>query len=266
MKRWAWITVGLYMAMLAALAWPVCWLAFGWGTHHLSDATDVYGGVGWPLVWIWAGLMAVGQVLLLLVPVGTAERRPKARRKLWIPIVVTTVLLSILACIVFATLVLITWGESGPAPGRPFEGDFGSYSFFVCAGFLIAVSWVFWGALFNYYRKTTDPDALTSRLMRWLFVGSVLELLVAVPSHIIVRERGDCCAPIGTFLGMVTGVSVMLMAFGPGVFFLFARRIDRLRRKKKLCLVCGYDIRASAARCPECGTTFDAAEKSGVRV
>jgi hypothetical protein len=37
--------------------------------------------------------------------------------------------------------------------------------------------------------------------------GSILELLVAVPSHIIVRRRGDCCAPLGTFCGTATGIA-----------------------------------------------------------
>jgi len=54
---------------------------------------------------------------------------------------------------------------------------------------------------------------------------------VAVPSHIIVRRRGDCCAPIGTFWGIVTGISVMLLCFGPGVFFLFVERCQRLQPK-----------------------------------
>jgi hypothetical protein len=58
--------------------------------------------------------------------------------------------------------------------------------------------------------------------------GSILELLVAVPSHIVVRHRNDCCAPIGTFWGIVTGISIMLLSFGPGVFFLFVERCQRL--------------------------------------
>ncbi len=65
--------------------------------------------------------------------------------------------------------------------------------------------------------------------MKWLLRGSILELLVAVPSHIVVRQRGVCCAPAGTFWGITTGLAVMLLAFGPGVFFLYVARCRRLR-------------------------------------
>ena len=74
-----------------------------------------------------------------------------------------------------------------------------------------------------------DPGRLMDRLTRWLLRGSILELLVAVPSHVVSRSRGDCCAPMGTFWGIVTGLSVMLLAFGPGVYFLFVARMTRLR-------------------------------------
>jgi hypothetical protein len=72
---------------------------------------------------------------------------------------------------------------------------------------------------------------LLKRSLRWLLRGSILELLVAVPSHIIVRRRGDCCAPLGTFWGIATGISVMLLCFGPSVFFLFVERFERLKPK-----------------------------------
>ena len=84
--------------------------------------------------------------------------------------------------------------------------------------------------LFHRFSKTNDPGALTRRLTQWLVRGSILELLIAVPSHILVRRREDCCAPVATFWGMVTGLSIMLLAFGPGIFFLFVERMKRLRK------------------------------------
>jgi len=45
-------------------------------------------------------------------------------------------------------------------------------------------------------------------------------------------RRHDCCAPGGTFWGIAAGISVMLLCFGPGVFFLFVERFQRLRPKE----------------------------------
>jgi hypothetical protein len=52
-----------------------------------------------------------------------------------------------------------------------------------------------------------------------------------VPCHVIVRRRDDCCAPIGTFCGIATGISVTLLCFGPGVYFLFVKRMQQLQPK-----------------------------------
>jgi hypothetical protein len=74
-----------------------------------------------------------------------------------------------------------------------------------------------------YARKSTN--AVTSAVS-WLLKGSVLELLVAVPCHVIVRRRGDCSAPAATSFGIVTGIAVMLLSFGPSVLLLYKKRMD----------------------------------------
>ena len=95
----------------------------------------------------------------------------------------------------------------------------------------VLIFWLIWTVVFWRFAKTDDPESLLKRLTRWLLRGSILELLVAVPSHVIVRRRDDCCAPAGTFWGIATGISVMLLCFGPGVFFLFVERCKRLQPK-----------------------------------
>ena len=99
---------------------------------------------------------------------------------------------------------------------------------------LVALFWLFWlvwGLIFHHFAKSDEAETLVQRTTRWLLRGSILELLVAVPSHIVTRQREDCCAPMLSFWGIVTGISVMLMSFGPGVLFLFARRMRRKQPK-----------------------------------
>jgi len=99
-------------------------------------------------------------------------------------------------------------------------------------GFL-GVSWLVWSIVFYRFYRDAEPRTLTQRLTAWLIRGSIVELLVAVPSHIIVRRRGDCCAPGVTFLGMATGLVIMALAFGPGLFFLFRRRFEKMKPASK---------------------------------
>jgi len=95
----------------------------------------------------------------------------------------------------------------------------------------LARFWFIWTVVFRSIAKGDDAETLLKRVNRWLLRASILELLVAVPSHIIVRHRDDCCAPAGTFWGIATGISLTLLCFGPGVFFLFMERFKRLHPK-----------------------------------
>ena len=59
---------------------------------------------------------------------------------------------------------------------------------------------------------------------------------------------------------MVLGIGVVLVL---GLFILVSwivrggkRNLLRRRRKLGLCLTCGYDLRGSKERCPECGKQF----------
>lgn len=76
-----------------------------------------------------------------------------------------------------------------------------------------------------------EPRGLILRQSRYLFRGSILELVVAVPAHILARHRDYCCAGAQTFIGIAFGISVMLFSFGPGVLFLCAERWRHARRK-----------------------------------
>ena len=87
------------------------------------------------------------------------------------------------------------------------------------------VFWGIWTLIFRRYFGKRDDQAMP--LFRWLYGGSVLELLIVVPCHVLVRSRGDCSAPILTGYGIATGLAVMLLAFGPGVIYLYLSQMDK---------------------------------------
>ncbi len=254
MKRWAVITVGLYAVNLLVLTTPVLALALGnwWGgaggpSLRPDELTIPYSE--W-FYWVWFGVPVITQALLLLVPIGIAERRPPPRRPVMLPIVVTSFLLGNLFLAGGLTVLVLLFGDnafealfkiaeflqtdSATLPIREYvfsrSNNFGfPWEVFFTFGVYLSICWMVWMGIFYRYSREDSSEGVIHRSVKWLLRGSILELLVAVPSHIVVRQRDDCCAPVGTFWGITTGLAVMLLAFGPGVFFLFVERCRRLR-------------------------------------
>ncbi len=260
MKRWAFVTVALYTLLLLLLTAPVtliCWLK--WQTNleqpnlsHWQWEVDPRGILdlfkAWGF-WLWLAVLAAAQALLLLVPVDVAERRPTRRRRLLVPVITASFLLANLFLAGLFAILSAAMGDKAsvvvevPAQftGRLIERmpslnaalanlGLGPGTDWLMVPQLIGMViffWLIWGLVFHHFAMADEPETLLKRGTRWLLRGSILELLVAVPSHILVRQRDDCCAPFASFWGIVTGISVMLLSFGPGVFFLFAARMRK---------------------------------------
>jgi len=258
MKRWAIITVTLYALLLLLLTVPAVligsarWASTPEGAHQWifsSSPREVLKGMQHWGYWLWLAVFVSAQALLLVVPVKMAERRPASRRHLLVPVVTGAFLLgnmfmggalAIIAAFtgdhldkVFGAPVTATEQMIQLIPGLASTlAKFGlmpngDQLFILHMLGLVALFWLVWGLIFHHFAKSDEAETLVQRTTRWLLRGSILELLVAVPSHIITRQREDCCAPMLSFWGIVTGISVMLMSFGPGVLFLFARRMRR---------------------------------------
>jgi len=209
MKRWAFLTVVLYAVVVSFLSVPVI-LLLGEG-----DRGELVGG----FFVFFLPILILIQVVLLLIPVSAVQARPVAKRTVVTSAAVGAFPLAVLFTCFFWFILLMFLGED-----TAMEEWLGWANLALMLGL-----WVLWGILF-YRRFTPDsPGSLTEAITRWLIAGSILEILVAIPSHILSRHRDDCCAPGFTLLGLVTGISLAVMAFGPGVFLLLAARVREKR-------------------------------------
>ena len=213
MKRWALIVVALYLLILGVLTVPVALLAFAPQTG-VKDVAEAY--LYFPY-WLWLGVMGLGQAALLIVPVRVASRRPVARRSLLWPIVTAGLMMGGLAVGAMYSLYELALRD------KAFDGWFWWAA--IAAGVVI---WFVWAVLFYRSSRGANPADVISRQCRLMLRGSILELLVAVPTHIVARSRDYCCAGAMTFVGLTLGISVMLFSYGPAVFFLYADRWRRL--------------------------------------
>ena len=212
MKRWAVLVVLLYLLILIALTSPLILVGF-YPSTSARDSVSVF------FEWIyWAGLAVIvlAQAVMLLVPVELSLRRPTSRRSVLWPILASGLMVGVLATGVALSIDEFIRKERAGTNDAALPWV------------VLLVCWALWSLAFYRTSRNSAPMDVIARQCRYLLKGSILELLIAVPTHIVARARDYCCAGFWTFLGIAFGVSVMLFSFGPGVFFLFAARWKRL--------------------------------------
>ena len=220
MKRWAWIVAALYTALLLAMTVPAIWLAF---TPKLRLGEIVNTFTLWPY-WLWVVIMLISQLALLAVPVRVTSLRPVTQGPIWRTILAGGLMAGGLAAGAFLSIYEFV------------IRDIGAGHWFGWAAVAVGMlTWCGWTLLFSRMSRSMEPGDIVSRQCRCLIRGSILELLIAVPTHVVARYRDYCCAGFMTFIGLTMGVSVMLFAYGPAVFFLFAERWKRLHPPQNRC-------------------------------
>ena len=215
MKHWAWIVATLYAALLFVLTVPGILLAFAPGMRP-GEAAGVFAS--WPY-WLWLAVMFMSQFALLAVPVRVASLRPVTKGPVWRTILAGGLMSGGLMAGAMLSIYEYEFFTRGQDGGN-----------WVCwaAIALALLAWAIWALVFFRISRHRTPSDLVSLQCRCLFRGSILELLIAVPTHIVARHRDYCCAGFLTFIGLTMGVSVMLFAYGPAVFYLFVERWKQL--------------------------------------
>jgi hypothetical protein len=156
----------------------------------------------------------------LIIPVRIVKQRPRPQRGVWITAIAAGALFAIVVLGMIWSIVAAVFGDYS------IEGIV-----FLLALIFLLVNWLIWSCIFRTFARNTDPDSYIRRLMKWLLRGTILELLIALPSHIIVRHKDVCCAHGITAAGIAAGLAVMLISFGPGIYYLYAERIESKKVK-----------------------------------
>jgi serine/threonine protein kinase len=255
---WVFFVFGAYLILFAGVIISPLWMPFIFETVLLNRETidlfiwvyffpsfcfhapsvDSPGGlfIG-PLV---ISIVSFGiSVSLLIVPIGKQWDLPRLQKSIVVPLLgsATAAAIVCLGGAVASSAYLI---DHGPDSFGVYNPDHGPISAKSSLGQVVIpillfspiAVWVIWLVAFGVLARSIDRLTWSDRLYQSLVAGSVLELLIAIPLHILVRRRGECCAGMWTGFGIGVGLIVMLIAIGPGVFFLFFRRYKQVYKPR----------------------------------
>lgn len=193
MRYLGWLFVGLYAALIAGF---ICF-----------DAS-IFEGL--PIL----SAVTIASLAVFLFGAGSNNLcRPIRRPRLWMPVAAAALMLTALSA--GATLAL---SELFLVPLFPDSDDSNLNACMLLLALL--ANWLLWGVLLWIYTRRLKRFDILYRLTRFIFAGSLAELLASVPSHIFVMRRGGCFVGISTSLGMIAGMCVMLWSFGPAILLL----------------------------------------------
>lgn len=213
LRNWGAVMTAFYAIILVALVVP------GAGfIGQISAGDSIFLPYHISLTWVLIGIVLASQALLLFLSVDTSWRRLKPRAHILVSCLVTGTLWALLTAVGILALGGGIYGDHPP--------DSVSESAVLAC---LAGIWVAWTIVFYLYFR--NSNALITRATSWLLKGSVLELLIAVPCHVIVRRRHDCSAPAVTSFGIATGLAIMLLSFGPSVLLLYKKRLEEYPKR-----------------------------------
>jgi hypothetical protein len=216
MRRWGIVITLVYALIVLGLLVPIFVILFG---GHGPLSPDFYKAMrevcGWWGLWLPVAVVLAGQAILLFLSVDTSFKRLKPRSHIAVSCVAASMLFALLTFAGLSSLGAAVYSDK-------FLDRYWASAIQVLG--VWGILWVLWGIVFYLYLRNSLE--VTTRAVSWLLKGSVLELLIAVPCHVIVRRRGDCSAPAATSFGIVAGIAVMLLSFGPSVLLLYKKRMD----------------------------------------
>jgi len=221
-KNFKWVFLSLYAVIIVGLLS----LSFFKHKFELPFWIPTFSGLRGNLGAILAVLLAtfLSQFLFIFGAGRINLCKPVKKQRLIIPITIAAVMLSVLGlCFIIPLVELFRinvdnwWTEETNT--------------LVCYT-ILGISWLVWGVYFFIKLRNASRYKATASLLSLVAVSNILQLLVALVAHYLVRRRGECLAGILTSIGIIGGVIVMLWSFGPVILFLFLREKYKLENRQ----------------------------------
>lgn len=228
MRKYVWRLVRLYLGLSAGLCLTAFLLAGQWDMETLFSCG------------IYAGMCLVPQaVFVALVRPSAHLQQISGWSLLFSSLFAASAMTNVLVGGLLALDDLFRWNSDFTGAIAPI-------------GFLPGIVLLLWG-----WRQ--DRLLILRQFMICIAIAGLLELLVAVPCHLVAMTRaiqGALPNPgLGSGVGLVIGFMTLEWSVGVLVVYLYYRRRRELLRGN--CLACGYDLHGlSEMRCPECGRAF----------
>jgi hypothetical protein len=201
MKILKWVLLGLYIIIIIGL--------LGMTYYHGENLTEKL------FLTILLFVATIIAQTVFILGVGTADLcTPIKKRRLIIPVIIAAVMMTVLIAGITLALGELIFKN---------QGEWFAYVFWA----IVAINWLAWGFIFFIWGMRTQRYKTLRNVISTMFAGSLLSLVISIPSHLIVVKRPGCLVGLSTALGIISGIFVMLWAFGPGIILLFLREIRK---------------------------------------
>ena len=270
-RRRRWLGLGLIFlaqVVVGVLIGPLAFLApvlIEEGVPPVGEMADAYGrylvrvaSFDWLTSgdggWVIAAIIvcwAMTAVAFVSPVVGPVVRSPNGR-SLRASVVAASLMGASIAALMFAAVVegAIAVVSTDQAAFQAVFNAVGAWVWLGAAGVWIASGCV-WMYLLRRAGRSRDP-MLLDRLLRLVFAGTAVELVLGLPIYLLARKKYDCYCGMATFLNLVMGIAALCWLCGPWALLL-ATREARRSWNRGACLACGYPQRSGSQRCSECG-------------
>lgn len=243
----------LPVAMLPALIEESRWDQYARGYIEYLGALSTFGVRPSDAVIVFGAAFLWSATCVAFLSPIVGPPRPGWRGRSLVPSVVTAATIGSLAC----ALVWVSLIETVCAFVCSNESELGAAYQEIRTPLYVTglVIWIgcglAWYLLLRRSGEVRDPQGI-DLLMRRLFAGTCVELLLGVAFYLQVRRRTDCYCSMASFWNLVFGVATLLWMCGPWAVLLVTRK-ERSQWGRGACRRCGYPRRTDATVCPECG-------------